>query len=277
MLQKKIAEALNLLQRGEHAALEFDPLHGYLLMFSGGKDSQAVYHLLRLAGVNFEAVYVVVGIDSPDNVQFIREHYPDVRFLHPKEKFFQLVRRKGLPTIAHPWCCAVTKETVGAGRVVLTGVRRDESRRRSSYGAIEIFSRRAQHRGRKRGRDIEWLEQVEHTCISGQDKIMLRPIIDWTESEVWEFLSWVGAAPNPLYRDHGRVGCMFCPYAQREVIEGYERKWPKFREALLKALQAHIDNSPSTEVYDAEEFYDCWKDHESIERCMARHAIAGQP
>ena len=35
----------------------FEPPEGYYLAFSGGKDSQAVYHLCREAGVKFDAHY----------------------------------------------------------------------------------------------------------------------------------------------------------------------------------------------------------------------------
>ena len=35
----------------------FGPPEGYFLAFSGGKDSQAVYHLCREAGVKFDAHY----------------------------------------------------------------------------------------------------------------------------------------------------------------------------------------------------------------------------
>ena len=35
----------------------FEPTEGYYLAFSGGKDSQAVYHLCREAGVKFDAHY----------------------------------------------------------------------------------------------------------------------------------------------------------------------------------------------------------------------------
>lgn len=33
----------------------FEPEEGYFLAFSGGKDSQCVYHLAKMAGVKFDA------------------------------------------------------------------------------------------------------------------------------------------------------------------------------------------------------------------------------
>ena len=56
MFEKKLAESIALLQKGEATALRMNPEEGYFLGFSGGKDSQAVYHLCKLAGVRFPAV-----------------------------------------------------------------------------------------------------------------------------------------------------------------------------------------------------------------------------
>ena len=51
----------------------FEPPEGYYLAFSGGKDSQTIYHLAQEAGVKFDAHYNVTGIDPPELVYFIRE------------------------------------------------------------------------------------------------------------------------------------------------------------------------------------------------------------
>lgn len=58
----------------------FEPPDGYYLAFSGGKDSQCVYHLAKMAGVKFDAHYAVTSVDPPELVRFIKEHYPDVEF-----------------------------------------------------------------------------------------------------------------------------------------------------------------------------------------------------
>lgn len=77
--------------KGEHewkveAAIKrlqsFEPKNGegYYLAFSGGKDSQCVYHLCKMAGVKFDAHYAITSVDPPELIYFIREHYPDVEF-----------------------------------------------------------------------------------------------------------------------------------------------------------------------------------------------------
>lgn len=56
----------------------FEPKDGYFLAFSGGKDSQCIYHLAKMAGVKFDAHYHVTSVDPPELVQFIKAQYPDV-------------------------------------------------------------------------------------------------------------------------------------------------------------------------------------------------------
>ena len=89
-LEKKVSDSISLLKRAEPLALAMNPEDGFYVAFSGGKDSQVMLDLVRRAGVKYTAWYSVTGNDAPANVYFIREHYPEVRFYHPTEKFIQL-------------------------------------------------------------------------------------------------------------------------------------------------------------------------------------------
>lgn len=64
----------------------FEPQEGYFLAFSGGKDSQCIYHLAKMAGVKFDAHYQVTSVDPPELVQFIKAQYPDVHRDIPHDK-----------------------------------------------------------------------------------------------------------------------------------------------------------------------------------------------
>ena len=44
----------------------FAPDEGYFVAFSGGKDSQCIYHLCEMAGVKFDAHYSVTSVDPPN-------------------------------------------------------------------------------------------------------------------------------------------------------------------------------------------------------------------
>ena len=54
-LQQKIDYSIDLLRKSEPLALRLDPQDGFYLAFSGGKDSQALYHIAKMAGVKFRA------------------------------------------------------------------------------------------------------------------------------------------------------------------------------------------------------------------------------
>lgn len=269
-LTEKIQESIKLIQKGEKLALSMHP-EGYFVGFSGGKDSQVLLELVKMAGVKYKAYYSVTTNDPPQNVRFIREHYPEVIFLHPKENFYKLIEKKGLPTMMIRYCCDILKEQNGAGRVVLTGVRREESVRRAKYNDVRVISRRKEHVDRTKKYSIDTIEANEHRCIKGKDKIMVSPILSWTTEDVWGFIRENNLPINPCYENGGRVGCMICPYAKGEEIEKYESQYPKVKETVIKALQKYLDKQDNSRNFtEAEEVYEWWKSKESVKDYKAK-------
>lgn len=124
----------------------FEPPEGYYLAFSGGKDSQAIYHLAKMAGVKFDAHYIVTSVDPPELVKFIKEHYPDVSREIPHDEhgnpvtMWSLIPEKLIPpTRIVRYCCEELKESGGTGRFTVTGVRAGESaNRKKNQGVITI-------------------------------------------------------------------------------------------------------------------------------------------
>lgn len=120
----------------------FEPPDGYYVAFSGGKDSQCIYHLCKRAGVKFDAHYHVTSVDPPELVRFIRTQYPDVKLDFPRDEggrvitMWNLIPRKHMPpTRRVRYCCEQLKESGGKGRVTVTGVRWAESYRRKKIRA----------------------------------------------------------------------------------------------------------------------------------------------
>lgn len=98
----------------------FEPPDGYYVAFSGGKDSQCVYHLCKMAGVKFDAHYAITSVDPPELIRFIREHYPDVIWERQYDKdgkpitMWNLIASHTLPpTRKARYCCASLKEPGG--------------------------------------------------------------------------------------------------------------------------------------------------------------------
>ena len=124
----------------------FEPKEGYYLAFSGGKDSQCIYHLAEAAGVKFSAHYRVTSVDPPELVRFIKTQYPDVKLDVPKREdgtpatMWNLIPTRQMPpTRIVRYCCQILKETGGQGLVTMTGVRWAESaNRQANQGLVTM-------------------------------------------------------------------------------------------------------------------------------------------
>lgn len=244
----------------------FEPPEGYYVAFSGGKDSQCVYHLCKMAGVKFDAHYSVTSVDPPELVRFIKSNYPDVKFERQHDKngkpitMWSLIAEHTLPpTRKVRYCCASLKETGGQGRIVVTGVRWAESaNRKNNHDVVDIRGKKAikmanhhgaQYRLNKHGElimndDNDAARRTVETCYRTR-KTMVNPIVDWDDEDVWGFLDGNGIPHCCLY-DEGftRLGCIGCPLSgSKNMIRDFER-WPKYKELYIKAFQRMIDNHP---------------------------------
>lgn len=244
---------------------------GYYLAFSGGKDSQCIYHLAKMAGVKFEAHYSVTSVDPPELMRFIKEHYPDVIWEHHTENnngkpvtMWNLITKNRIPpTRQARYCCAELKETGGKGRLVVTGVRWAESvRRKQLHGIADIQtkSKKLHQESMDKnptytkvnkngglvfmGDNEETRRMVEH-CYAKR-KTTVNPIVDWEDDDVWQFLNEVAKVPHCCLYDEGftRLGCIGCPLQGRDgMLRDFER-WPRYKELYIRAFDKMIANNP---------------------------------
>lgn len=267
-LQEKIDHSIALIRKAEKLALKMRPEMGFHVGFSGGKDSQAVLELVKMAGVKYRAVYSVTTNDPADNVRFIKQHYPDVEFSVPERSYFQLIAQKGVPTMFNRWCCALFKETAGVGYVVLTGVRKEESRKRAAYEEVGKWSRSKDEKGRV---DLDKMEANEFRCVGGKDKFMVYPILEWTEEDVWEFIALRRLPVNPCYKTHKRVGCVFCPFARPKEMRAYCETHPKLKAAFINAIEQYREKTKGRQrLSSAEDYFDWWVSKESLDTYLSK-------
>lgn len=275
-LHDALLETIYQLFRGSHVANELAPEIGYHLAFSGGKDSQVLLDICQRIGVRYKAFYNNTTIDPPDNIYFIRKYYPETIIVHPKKTFLQLIEVKGLPTNFHRFCCERLKEGSGAGRVVLTGVRSAESAKRAKYTMTRVRSRRKENIERGRDRDIDQIIISNHRCIKGKDKISHDVILHWSDDDIAEYHSVLQLPYNPCYDTGSRVGCMFCPFSRKGVIEDYFRKYPRWKTALLTATQKYLTNHPDAwkingRQWSAAEYMDFWLSKQNLNKYLQNH------
>ena len=237
-LARKIVHSVELLRKSEKMALRLDPDSGFYLAFSGGKDSQCLYHVAKLAGVCFKAHMNLTSVDPPEVIRFVKTQYPDVELIKPRMSIYEMAKKKHiLPTRTFRWCCAEFKETSGVGKVTLIGVRKAESARRAKCEEIsavikskitnETFDQWSDH------------EESMVACVGGKDKILVSPIIYWTERDGWEFLN-VNDIPHCELYDEGytRIGCILCPMHRNYQQKMREiKRWPHVKRNWLKTIQ----------------------------------------
>ena len=81
---------------------------------------------------------------------------------------------------------------------------------------------------------------VEH-CYK-RTKVTVNPIIDWEDSEIWDFIKAHSIPYCSLY-DEGfqRIGCIGCPMARTRGREQEFIRWPKYKEAYLRAFKKMLE------------------------------------
>ena len=88
--------------------------------------------------------------------------------------------------------------------------------------------------------NTETRELVEH-CVM-RSKVMINPIYDWTDEDVWEFLGHYGCKSNPLYEcGFKRIGCIGCPMASKHRYLEFAR-YPKYKENYIRAFDRMLQH-----------------------------------
>jgi phosphoadenosine phosphosulfate reductase len=240
---------------------QFEPPEGYYVAFSGGKDSQTVYHLCKEAGVKFDAHYNLTTVDPPELVYFIRDNYSDVIFEKPKMTMWECVLYHGMPTRRQRFCCKELKEHGGEERFTITGVRWAESpRRKDGRAMLEKTSKKKEDRIFFNDNDDE--RKLIEIC-SIKSKRVLNPIIDWEDREVWEYLKIRNLKYCKLY-DEGfsRLGCVGCPIAQKSSRIFEFQRYPKYYNMYLRTVEKWLKkkHEKGTHLYwqTAQDVMDWW-------------------
>ena len=237
-LQIKIERAVRLLQ--SVAPTDGSPVE---VAYSGGKDSDVILELTKMAGIPYRAIYKNTTIDPPGTIAHAKAN--GVEILQPKKRFFELVAEAGYPNRFHRFCCQQLKEYKVLDKVVM-GVRRAESAKRAKRYTEPTECR---FYGSKR----------EHAEA-------IYPILDWTNEDIVEFVKERGIKLHSLYyREDGsidptrRLGCMGCPLASRKNRIALFQQYPGMLKAYIKAGQKHRDTHPDAKIVQTyDNIYDCF-------------------
>lgn len=216
-LEKQALEILRTFEGGEP----------YQLGYSGGKDSDVVFHLAKKRGVKFEAIHNHTTVDAPETVRYVRSKRGVVVLYPPMSMWELIVKYKTPPTRRMWYCCEELKEYSGAGKKVITGVRKFESRnRRQNQGGVTLI--KPDRTARKLTDDELFLSNDKggivvmnydnsevHRMVEScyrTSKTLVNPILEWDDEYLWWYIQKEQIEINPLYREgFQRIGCIGCP------------------------------------------------------------------
>ena len=214
---------------------EHEPPEGYFVGFSGGKDSIVTLELVRMSGVKHQAYYSATGIDPPEVVKFIRQNYPEVKWLRPKMSFWEGIQRNRPPRRVTRWCCDVLKKTpsrhIPLSRRIM-GIRAEESAVRASRPRISKVGKQFIH----------------------------KPVFAWLEWHIWDFITEHSLSYPSLY-DEGwdRLGCVICPFLchkNQRAINQHKARWPRQHKAFEHAVTRWWHKMREKEKFDRDKYED---------------------
>lgn len=228
-LQKKIDRSIRLLQSVQK---RYD---GEIeIAYSGGKDSDVILQLAKEAGIRYRAIYRNTTIDPPGTIAHVKRMGAEI--LRPKETFFQLVAKNGMPNRFMRFCCRVLKEYPILYNSVI-GVRKCESRARNARYSEPVVCRVYNKRKNLRVQQI-------------------LPILDWSDDEELEFINERNIRLHPLYyREDGsvdisqRLGCMCCPLkSPKKRLEDF-KKHPRMLRQYIRSAAKYLETHPNSSVH----------------------------
>lgn len=232
---------------------------------SGGKDSSVVKELALRSGIPFEIMHNHTTADAPETVRFVRSEAKRFEELGIKytinmptykgqrTSMWSLIPQKLMPpTRLVRYCCSVLKETGGAGRFIATGVRWAESAsRKNNRGIYESIGSSKANKIILNNDNDDQRMLFENCRLKA--KRVVNPIVDWTDTDVWQFMLDSKTPVNPLYSEGWcRVGCVGCPMAGKKGREAEFARWRRYKHLYIIAFDKMLEERKRRSKLDSE-------------------------
>lgn len=211
MDQQKIDRAIKLLQ-----SIHPNNDDKIELCYSGGKDSDVILELAKMAEIKYRVIYKNTTIDPPGTIKHCRDVGAEI--IRPQKSFLKLIEEHGFPTMRARFCCDKLKEYKVLDNAI-QGIRKSESIKRSKLYKEPVICR-----------------------IYGNKKNHVNvflPILDWSNKDIEDFINMRKIKCHPLYYNpffdvKKRLGCMGCPLKSDRGLSDF-KQYPYMVKAWIRA------------------------------------------
>lgn len=221
--------------------------------YSGGKDSDVLLELFKRSGIPFEVHNSHTTADAPQTVRHIQKVFRGLEsdgikceiempiYKGKPTSMWKLIPEKLMPpTRLVRYCCSVLKETGCANRYVATGVRWNESTYRANRGEFEKIGHTKKETEKFSTvmlmNDNVSSRRMTELCMQ-KNKMVVNPIIDWTHSDIWDFIDSEHIETCELYHcGYDRVGCIGCPMTGKRMRREFE-DFPEYKKLYIHAFE----------------------------------------
>lgn len=256
--------------------------------YSGGKDSDVMLELFRRSGILFEVHNSHTTADAPQTVRHIRKVFKSLEekgikceIEMPKYKgehitMWKLIPLKHMPpTRRVRYCCQVLKEAQNTNRYIATGVRWAESRQRKEREEFEKIGRTKANKEKFTSimlmNDNDANRRMNELCMQ-KSTMVVNPIIDWKDSDIWEFINSEHIKTCELYKcGYDRVGCIRCPMAGKKRYKEFA-DFPKYKQSYIRAFERMLDvrkeKGIETQWETVEDVFRWWMDDDNLDGQM---------
>lgn len=179
------------------------------------------------------------------------------------------------PTRRMRYCCQILKEAGGKGRYIATGVRWAESTQRREREEFEKIGKTKALREKFTTimlmNDNDSRRMMQEHCMQKKEMVV-NPIIDWTNSDIWEFIKSEKLETCELYQcGYDRVGCIGCPMAGKKRYKEFS-DFPKYKQAYIRAFDRMIEARKSRDLEvrwkNGEEVFKWWMNDDNLDGQM---------
>ena len=264
-----------------------------IISYSGGKDSDVLLDIAIKTGAPIEVVNSHTTADAPETVYHIRDVFSRLTEMGIKAveyrptykgqpvSMWSLIPQKHYPpTRIARYCCAVLKESSSPHRIAAVGVREDESVSRRGRGEFvtrgktkkDALNFSLDHAKEVYKEAHEYGEAFDCTLITRMKKndgIVVNPIYDFTELDIWKYAAINHIKLCDLYElGYERVGCIGCPFASPAKRKKEFEDYPAYKKMYIQAFERMLKDMEQKGLphtwRNGQQVFDFWMDGESL-------------